>query len=704
MVDRNQQANAAEHRRTQELAGLYEISKILSEVGEFVPKATAAMEKVAALADADWVTLRMPNDKEPGLHLIAAAGPAVAESPPISVFTATMTTSTQVFSEGSVVVIDDYVDQPGAAQQLVGMGMRSMVALPVKTSDRTLGIVTVISKKKSHFSPELVQLLTAVSEGLGVLLENSILHEQSEIDHQVQRRLAEEASVLAEIGRIVSSSTDIKEVYETFGEKIRSLVPFDRMSLSFANYENETMSPTWVVGTDVPGLREGDDFPMENSLAGQVVRTKEPYLLEADTEPDLENRFPGLMPIYRAGTNSFMAVPLLSRDVVIGVLRVGSKHKGIYTQQHLELLQRMGDQIAGAVANAQLYAEKMRADQEILDLARFPSENPNPVVRISADGTIMYANDAADRILADRGLKVGDTTLEDWQRWVKEVLATDTPKEVEIVYGTRFMSYSLAPVQEAGYVNIYGRDITKAKEIERLKDDLISNVSHELRTPLTSIKGAVEILLTYQDEDPAMQAEFLGIIDKESDRLARLIENVLDIARFQSGQMQFRLSEVEVPEVIDAAIRSTHSLTIQKDLKVAILLKDDLPKVFSDQDRLVQVVTNLLSNAIKFTPNGGSIQVQSGLSPISNGGSDSAMVEISVSDNGVGIDESELSNIFNRFQQAGDTLSSRPQGSGLGLHISREIVEHLGGKIWVESKPGSGSTFFFTVPVEEASG
>ena len=94
----------------------------------------------------------------------------------------------------------------------------------------------------------------------------------------------------------------------------------------------------------------------------------------------------------------------------------------------------------------------------------------------------MYANDAADRILADRGLKVGDTTLEDWQRWVKEVLATDTPKEVEIVYGTRFMSYSLAPVQEAGYVNIYGRDITKAKEIERLKRSEERRVGKECRS------------------------------------------------------------------------------------------------------------------------------------------------------------------------------------------------------------------------------
>ena len=334
MVDRSQQANAAENRRTQELAGLYEISRILSEIGDFVPKATAAMEKVAALADADWVTLRMPNDQEPGLHLIAAAGPEVAEKPPIQVFTGAMTVSTKVFGEGSVVVIDDYANQPAASQQLVNLGMRSMVVLPVKTSDRTLGLVTVISKKQGHFSPELVQLLTAVSEGLGVLLENSLLHEESEIAHQAQRRLAEESAVLAEIGRIVSSSMDIKDVYEAFGEKVRNVIPFDRMSLSFANYETGTMFPTWVVGTDVPGLREGDVFPMENSLAGQVVRTKEPYMLGADTEPDLESRFPGLIPVYRAGALSFMAVPLISRDVVIGVIRVGSKERGIYTQQH----------------------------------------------------------------------------------------------------------------------------------------------------------------------------------------------------------------------------------------------------------------------------------------------------------------------------------------------------------------------------------
>ena len=306
--------------------------------------------------------------------------------------------------------------------------------------------------------------------------------------------------------------------------------------------------------------------------------------------------------------------------------------------------------------------------------------------------------------MAEHGLTVGDTTLEIWQDWVKEVLATEAPKEVKIVYGSRFMSYSLAPVAAADYVNIYGRDITDAKEIERLKDELISNVSHELRTPLTAIKGAAEILLTYQDEDPEMREEFLGIIDKETDRLARLIEDVLDIARLQSGQMQFQLSEVLVPEMIEAAIQSTHSLIIQKDLQVGISLSDDLPIVFSDQDQLVQVVTNFVSNAIKFTPRGGKIQVRSQLTPDPDPDTAVAMVEVSVSDNGVGIEGSEIGKVFNRFQQAGDTLSGRPQGSGLGLHISKEIVEHLGGAIWVESEPGQGSTFFFTVPVGRDSG
>ncbi|MCI0811451.1 MAG: hypothetical protein J4O10_07860, partial [Chloroflexi bacterium] len=363
----------------------------------------------------------------------------------------------------------------------------------------------------------------------------------------------------------------------------------------------------------------------------------------------------------------------------------------------------VGAQIAGAIANASLYLRQVVADAEIKDLAKFPSENPNPVARISAGGMVIYANDAASKLLTGRDLEAGDSTLESWRELAEEALANDTPKEAEIDYGTRIISYSLVPVPDAGYVNIYGRDITEAKEVERLKDEFISTVSHELRTPLTSIKGAAEILLNYPDEDPATQAEFLGIIDSESDRLTRLINDVLDLARLDSGQMRWHMSQADLVSVIGTAVDSTHALTVQKNVTVKIGSADGLPPFESDTDKLVQVLTNLLSNAIKFTPSGGLICVRTRLLPNLDPKTGVKMAEVSVSDNGVGIPATELDNIFNRFQQVGTTLSDRPQGTGLGLAISKEIVAHLGGEIWVESQLGKGSTFFFTIPVAQTS-
>jgi len=252
----------------------------------------------------------------------------------------------------------------------------------------------------------------------------------------------------------------------------------------------------------------------------------------------------------------------------------------------------------------------------------------------------------------------------------------------------------------------YTKSLEKAYEelqtLDKMKDEFMSTVSHELRTPLTSIKGAAEFLLNYQDEDPSVQAEFLTIIDNESDRLTRLINDVLDLARMESGSMQWRMSDVDLNSVIETAIDSTHALTVLKGLTVEIIPSEDVPTVNADPDRLVQVLTNLLSNSIKFTPSGGLIQVQARLLPVPDPETRTEMVEIRVSDNGVGIPADEFGKIFNRFQQVRTSLSDRPQGTGLGLPISKEIVEYLGGAIWVESELGKGSTFFFTVPVEQS--
>jgi PAS domain S-box-containing protein len=243
----------------------------------------------------------------------------------------------------------------------------------------------------------------------------------------------------------------------------------------------------------------------------------------------------------------------------------------------------------------------------------------------------------------------------------------------------------------------------KLKELDKMKDNFLSTVSHELRTPLTSIKSFSEILLSY-DEDRETQKEFLTIISEESDRLTRLINDFLDLAKIESGRMQWETVEISVPEVIKTAINATRALAAKTNLKVKVTVSPNLPAATSDKDRLVQVITNLLSNAIKFTPEGGNIEVKAQTLKGDKSRKKADMVMVSVTDSGIGIAPKDHKSVFEKFKQVGDTLTDKPKGTGLGLPICKEIIEHYGGKIWVESELGKGSTFFFTLPMAQAAG
>jgi len=254
--------------------------------------------------------------------------------------------------------------------------------------------------------------------------------------------------------------------------------------------------------------------------------------------------------------------------------------------------------------------------------------------------------------------------------------------------------------QLAEYTHSLESAYRELQELDQMKDSFLSTVSHELRTPLTSIKGFAEILLNYEEEDKETQREFLTIINDESDRLTRLINDFLDLARIESGRQQWETTKLAIPEVIETATNATNALSTQKNLSVDVDLESDLPPIWGDGDKLVQVVTNLLSNAIKFTPEGGEIRV--GAQVLKGEAEDvSDMIRVSVSDTGIGIASEDYEKVFEKFRQVGDTLTDKPKGTGLGLPICKEIVEHYGGRIWVESELGKGSTFYFTLPVME---
>jgi len=251
------------------------------------------------------------------------------------------------------------------------------------------------------------------------------------------------------------------------------------------------------------------------------------------------------------------------------------------------------------------------------------------------------------------------------------------------------------------------RDISREKELDQLKTDFISTVSHELRTPMTSVLGfskiirkkleqAVFPLLAGQKgvERPISQVRGnMDIIVAEAERLTELINDVLDIARMEAGEIRWRDERVSMAGVLKQSVEATRGMWQAKGLVVETVVEDGLPDVRGDHARLVQVVVNLLSNAVKFTDRG-TIRCAAGR--------DGNYVRVSVEDEGAGIDMDDLRMVFDKFRQVGDTLTGKPEGSGLGLPICRQIVERHGGSIWVESHVGKGSVFTFTIPADVA--
>jgi len=234
------------------------------------------------------------------------------------------------------------------------------------------------------------------------------------------------------------------------------------------------------------------------------------------------------------------------------------------------------------------------------------------------------------------------------------------------------------------------------QELDRLKDDFISTISHELRTPLTSIRSFSEILFDNPDVDSDQRREFLGIIIKESERLTRLINQILDLARMEAGRMEWRMADIDPREVIDEALAATGGLFKEKGIAIEIDLPARLPPVHADRDRLMQVVLNLLSNAIKFCdPKEGRVRLSASVGREG--------VQVMVRDNGPGIPRAERKRVFEKFRQAADTLTDKPQGTGLGLPICHQIVEHFGGRIWVKATHGRGATLVFTLPLAQTT-
>ncbi len=347
-----------------------------------------------------------------------------------------------------------------------------------------------------------------------------------------------------------------------------------------------------------------------------------------------------------------------------------------------------------------IVAEKNQTEAIVQSLAE-------GLVVVNAKGEVVMMNPAAEKLLGvSREQKVGRPLTENLKdEEIVSVVTDSADKSGKVVElntkqqeTKRIIRSSSALVenengQTVGMVSVL-TDVTKQRELDNLKSKFVSNVTHELRTPIVATQKALEVLgdksagpLT---ED---QTRFLDIARRNLERLGYLINDILDFSKLEAGKMKMEMVDVRIANVIGDACNGLQSWANSKEISLERSISEDLPVLRIDPNRIIQVLNNLVSNALKFTPKGGRVMVESRLA-------DDNQVLISVEDTGVGIAKEDLGKVFERFLQVGERRQTDVSGTGLGLSIAKEIVELHGGKIWVESDPGKGAKFIFTLPVK----
>jgi signal transduction histidine kinase/putative methionine-R-sulfoxide reductase with GAF domain len=488
-------------------------------------------------------------------------------------------------------------------------------------------------------------------------------------------------------------------------------------------------------------LRRGE------GLAGWVMQNKQPAIIgDIHEDPrwvDVEGR--------ERRHRSVLAVPLVVSDESLGALLLFHSVAGYFTHEHLRLVQAIATQVASAINNAQLYGYVFESAERLgrmIKTQQVETAKTEAILEGVADGVmvsdetglVIRFNAAAERILnTPREQVLGRSTDEllglygaSGAAWAKAIESwkISPPRIGEgmrftelLEFEDRIVSVLLSPVvmqdEFLGTVSLF-RDITREVEVDRAKSEFVSTVSHELRTPMTSIKGYADLLAMGAagslTED---QRHFLFIIKTNADRLTMLVNDLLDIGRIDTQRIELNIKDVELGQVAEMVVDSLRGKALEKGQTLMVDVPASLPPVSADRDRLIQVLTNLISNAQQYTPTGGHISVSAQLvtepvEPVTEGasiavpdvvpdevdaGQDRQMVRIDVRDDGIGIALEDRAKIFERFFRSDHPFVQETTGTGLGLSITRSFIEMHSGRIWVESEPGRGSVFHFTLPV-----
>jgi PAS domain S-box-containing protein len=563
---------------------------------------------------------------------------------------------------------------------------RSLLAVPVTSPREELhGLVLVFFADPRTFADEDLELARHLVDAARGALERSELFETE----RTARRLSQQ---LARTGGVLATELDPAAVLDEVVRQAPLLLAADACAIR--TVEDDELVISAGTGDGVENA-VGTRVPSAARLSGDVYQSRAPVAI-GDVAAD--DRLLAADPILAAGYSAFLGVPLAGPEGSLhGTLAVYAERPRTWRPEEIEALLALAANTSAALSNAELYSRvSIEKERSVAILANVA----DGIVAVDHDGKVVLWNAAAEAITGVPSEEAfGRTPAQVLQRTLEsEGTAAQTgPRLLSIMRGNEEVWLSLSeavmrdPLGEvAGRIFAF-RDISADRMVEQVKSDFVAAVSHELRTPLTSIYGFAETLLREDvlfGEDE--RRTFLGYIASESERLTEIVDQLLNVARLDAGDLTVEPEEIDVASVVSEVVETVEEADAMNGHRFELDLPSEPLAAEADRDKLRQVFSILVENAIKYSPSGGTVTV--GARRTDQG------VEVRVVDEGAGIPVAEQERIFRKFYRAESNARAGAGGTGLGLFIARELVTAMGGRIWVESAEGAGSSFAFELP------
>ena len=501
---------------------------------------------------------------------------------------------------------------------------------------------------------------------------------QAELSAAHQSLLArhKELETLTSIGRNVTSVLELDQVLAKVVEAAVSVTHAEEGSLLLLDEQTHELTMRASKNFEDSFVRTFR-LRSQDSLAGYVIRTGEPVLLDQNSPQKIKTAYL---------VHSLVYVPLKVRDRVIGVLGVDNRRAGrAFTRHDQRLLGALGDYAAIAIENAYLYA---RTERERAQLETILRETEDGVLVVDNDGRLVLMNPTARTAF---GVNVPDIAGQAYTDVIRNVevreLLAGKSRRVEITLEDgRVFNAHLTPITGVGRAVVL-QDITHLKKLDRIKSDFVTTVSHDLRSPLTAILGYVELIGRAGPVND-QQAEFIRRVQYSVQSITTLITDLLDLGRIEAG-FDTQKEPTHLALVVRYAIEGLRQQAEAKHQQLSMNVPENLPTVFANPPRLRQMVANLIDNAIKYTPETGHVAI--------NARAEDELIVITVADSGMGIPATDQPYIFDKFYRASNSRQEYA-GTGLGLSIVKSIVENHDGRVWLDSRPGKGTTFTVVLP------